>query len=55
MTRKAFYLTDLHVKRLRKLTRETGMTEAEHVRRALDEYFKSRDNGEHKINTKRKE
>lgn len=44
MIRKAFYLTGQHVKRLRKLARDTGLNEAEHVRRALDLYFK--ENGE---------
>lgn len=37
--RVGFYLTDIQVRELKKLSRKTGLTVSEHIRRSLDEYF----------------
>jgi predicted DNA-binding protein len=34
-----FYLTDIEVKRLNKMSKKTGLTASEIVRRAIDEYW----------------
>jgi len=41
MKRKIFFLTPRQQKRLAQLKEETELSESEHVRRALDQYFKS--------------
>jgi predicted DNA-binding protein len=34
-----FYLTDIEVKRLNEISKKTGLTASEIVRRAIDEYW----------------
>lgn len=34
-----FYLTDIQIKRLQTISKRTGLTVSEHVRRAIDEYW----------------
>ena len=34
-----FYLTDVEVKRLNEMSKKTGLTASEIVRRAIDEYW----------------
>ncbi len=34
-----FYLTDVEVKRLNEMSKKTGLTSSELVRRAIDEYW----------------
>lgn len=34
-----FYLTDIQVKRLQMMSKKTGLTASELVRRAIDEYW----------------
>ncbi len=34
-----FYLTDIQAKRLQVMSKKTGLTASEIVRRAIDEYF----------------
>lgn len=40
MKTKTFYLADRQIERLEALVKETGITMAEHVRRAIDDYLK---------------
>jgi len=42
MKRKNFYLTEKQLKKLSAEYKRTGMSEAEIVRRALDEYFRKK-------------
>jgi predicted DNA-binding protein len=37
--RQNFYLTDIQVKRLQMMSKKTGLTASEIVRRAVDEYW----------------
>ena len=37
--RKNFYVTDLQEKRLRMMSKKTGLSESELLRRAIDEYW----------------
>ena len=37
--RKNFYVTDLQEKRLQMLSKKTGLSESELLRRAIDEYW----------------
>jgi hypothetical protein len=37
--RVGFYLTDLQIKNLKKLSKKTGLTVSEIIRRAIDEYW----------------
>jgi predicted DNA-binding protein len=37
--RVGFYLTDLQIKNLKKLSRKTGLTVSEIIRRAIDEHL----------------
>jgi predicted DNA-binding protein len=37
--RVGFYLTDIQIKDLKKLSQKTGLTVSEHIRRAIDEYL----------------
>jgi predicted DNA-binding protein len=37
--RRNFYLTDVEVKRLSEMSKKTGLTASEIVRRAIDEYW----------------
>ena len=40
MKTKTFYLTNRQIERLEAFVKETGMTMAEHMRRAIDDYLK---------------
>jgi hypothetical protein len=37
--RSNFYLTDIQVKRLKTMSKETGLTASEIIRRSVDEYW----------------
>lgn len=37
--RVGFYLTDIQIKNLKKVSKKTELTVSEHIRRAIDEYF----------------
>lgn len=45
MIRANFHITEKQSEKLRELSEQTGMKQAEHVRRALDAYFKSLERG----------
>jgi hypothetical protein len=40
MKTKTFYLADRQIKELSRLVKESGISMAEHVRRAIDDYLK---------------
>jgi len=42
MKRVNYHLTELHIKKLKELSKQTGLTVAELIRRAIDEYLKER-------------
>lgn len=44
-TRVGFYLSELQIKRLRKLSEKTSISVSEHIRRAIDEYLERFDKG----------
>ena len=43
MKTRTFYLADRQIKELGRLVKESGISMAEHVRRAIDEYLKKLD------------
>ncbi|MGA2517913.1 MAG: ribbon-helix-helix domain-containing protein [Thermodesulfobacteriota bacterium] len=43
--RVGFYLTDLQIKNLKKVSKATGLTVSEIIRRAVDEHLKQYKNG----------
>ena len=47
-----FYLTDVEVKRLNEMSKKTGLTASEIVRRAIDEYWERFERKERKDGSK---
>ena len=43
-TRVGFYLSEIQIKKLKKLTDKTSISVSEHIRRAIDEYLERFEN-----------
>ena len=44
-TRVGFYLSELQIKKLKKLCKKTSLSVSEHIRRAIEEYLEKQGDG----------